>query len=66
MRVLQLSNTDTKLSNKITFFLLCFVYVETGILVPRFRWRRSQWSRYCPVELAKGNMIPGRMEFSVG
>ena len=39
---------------------------DTGILLPRFRWHRSRWGRYCPVELAKGNMVPGRMEFAVG
>ena len=35
-------------------------------LLPKFRWRRSKWGRYCPVELAQGNMVPGRMEFAVG
>ena len=39
---------------------------DTGILLPRFRWHRSRWGRYCPVELAKGNMVLGRMEFAVG
>ena len=39
---------------------------ESETLHPNFRWRRSRWGRFCPVELAKGNMVLGRMEFSVG
>ena len=39
---------------------------ESATLHPNFRWRRSRWGRFCPVELAKGNMVLGRMEFSVG
>ena len=39
---------------------------DTGVLLPKFRWHRSRWGRFCPVELANGNMVPGRMEFSVG
>ncbi|CAI8010883.1 Adenylate kinase 9 [Geodia barretti] len=38
----------------------------TGCLLPWFRWRRSRWGRLCPVQLAAGNMTPGRREFSVG
>ena len=41
-------------------------FTETGVLVPRFRWRRSRWGRFCPVQLAEGNMVTGKMEFSVG
>ena len=36
------------------------------MVAPRHRWRRSLWGVYCPVELAKGNMVQGRLEFSVG
>eukprot|EP00731_Ephydatia_muelleri_P001087 Em0001g1087a len=38
---------------------------ETGTLMPQFRWKRSQWSRYCPVELTKGNMVLGSMKLAV-
>ena len=44
--------------------ILC--HIDTGILLPKFRWHRSRWGRFCPVELANGNMVPGRMEFAVG
>ena len=40
-------------------------YPETGTLMPQFRWKRSQWSRYCPVELTKGNMVLGSMKLAV-
>ena len=43
-----------------------FCIAGTGTLLPKFRWHRSRWGRYCPVELANGNMVPGRMEFAVG
>ena len=32
---------------------------------PKYRWRRSQWGRYCPVALAEGNMTNGKPEFGV-
>ena len=46
--------------------LKCTLSTGAGILLPKFHWRRSKWGRYCPVELANGNMVPGRMEFAVG
>ncbi|XP_056284243.1 adenylate kinase 9 [Pseudoliparis swirei] len=33
---------------------------------PGFRWRRSRWSRTCPVSLKEGKIIPGKPELSVG
>lgn len=45
-------------------FLDRLAHLET--LGPQFRWRRSCWGRYCPVQLAKGNMVQGQLEFSVG
>ena len=39
---------------------------ESATIHPNFRWRRSRWGRFCPVQLAEGNMVLGRMEFSVG
>ena len=45
-------------------FLDRLAHSET--LGPQFRWKRSRWGRYCPVQLAKGNMVQGRLEFSVG
>uniref|UniRef100_A0A8C2ZHF6 AAA+ ATPase domain-containing protein n=1 Tax=Cyclopterus lumpus TaxID=8103 RepID=A0A8C2ZHF6_CYCLU len=33
---------------------------------PGFRWRRSRWSRTCPVALKEGKIIPGKPELSVG
>ncbi|XP_031726212.1 adenylate kinase 9 isoform X2 [Anarrhichthys ocellatus] len=33
---------------------------------PGFRWRRSRWSRTCPVALKEGKVIPGMPEFCVG
>lgn len=40
--------------------------IATNTLSPRFRWKRSRWGRFCPVELSQGNMVQGRMEFSIG
>jgi len=31
----------------------------------RYRWRRSRWLRHCPVALADGKVVPGKMEFAV-
>ena len=31
----------------------------------KYRWRRSRWLRTCPVELADGNVVPGKTEFTV-
>ena len=45
-------------------FLDRLAYLET--LGPQFHWKRSRWGRYCPVQLTKGNMVQGRLEFSVG
>jgi len=39
---------------------------ESETVHPSFRWRRSRWGRFCPVQLAEGNMVLGRREFSVG
>ena len=39
---------------------------RTEIIGPQFRWKRSRWGRYCPVELARGNMTYGKPEFSIG
>ncbi|XP_019849767.1 PREDICTED: adenylate kinase 9-like [Amphimedon queenslandica] len=39
---------------------------DTNILMPKFRWRRSKWGQFCPVELYKGNLVKGRLEYSVG
>ena len=54
------------LSITISCGLFTFSVTGTGILLPKFRWHRSRWGRFCPVELANGNMLPGRMEFAVG
>ncbi|KAL8579547.1 hypothetical protein ACOMHN_025500 [Nucella lapillus] len=35
------------------------------MVAPRFRWRRSRWLRYCPVELYDGNMVLGSAQFAV-
>ena len=32
---------------------------------PGFRWQRSKWGRYCPVELSRGKLALGRPELSV-
>ncbi|XP_065199230.1 adenylate kinase 9-like [Sycon ciliatum] len=32
---------------------------------PGFRWKRSRWGRYCPVELSRGNLALGRIELAV-
>ena len=32
---------------------------------PRYRWRRSKWLRYCPVALAEGNLMQGKVEYAV-
>jgi len=29
------------------------------------RWRRSRWLRNCPVALADGKIVPGKVEFTV-
>lgn len=39
---------------------------EVKMLAPKFRWRRSRWASFCPVELTKGNMVKGKAEFVVG
>ncbi|XP_064400448.1 adenylate kinase 9-like [Halichondria panicea] len=39
---------------------------EMNNILSKFRWRRSKWGRYCPVELSQGNLVPGKMEFAVG
>ena len=38
----------------------------TNVVAPRYRWRRSRWARMCPVELQRGNVVPGKPEFAVG
>ncbi|XP_075253347.1 adenylate kinase 9-like [Convolutriloba macropyga] len=32
---------------------------------PRWRWRRSQWGRFCPVSLREGNILWGKPDFGV-
>ncbi len=49
-----------------TLYTQCLYPVGTGVVDSHFRWRRSLWSRYCPVELANGNLVQGQTEFSVG
>ena len=46
--------------------LVAFLTLEKQNLWPKFRWKRSRWGRYCPVELASGNLVHGNIEFSVG
>ena len=49
--------------------MLCIIAIfdtEMNNILPNFRWRRSKWGRYCPVELAQGNLVPGQMKFAVG
>ena len=58
--------TCTYMYNKNTVSTCYKNNVGTGTLDSHFRWRRSQWSRYCPVELANGNLVQGQTEFSVG
>lgn len=41
-------------------------FLEKQNLLPKIRWRRSRWGRYCPVQLARGNLVQGKVEFSVG
>ena len=38
----------------------------TQTVAPGCRWRRSRWQRNCPVELSKGNFVPGKAEYAVG
>ena len=47
-------------------YIFSWFYLGIGCLLPNFRWHRSRWGKYCPVELAAGNLVPGKMEFSVG
>lgn len=35
------------------------------MIAPGFRWRRSRWSRLCPVALYEGECISGNPEFAV-
>ena len=35
------------------------------MIAPKFRWRRSKWSRACPVALKDGNIVQGHNQFSV-
>lgn len=49
----------------VTLYHQCLI-LEMNNILPKFRWRRSKWGRYCPVELTQGNLVPGRMEFAVG
>ena len=37
----------------------------TEMIAPKFRWRRSRWSRACPVALKGGNIVQGNAQFSV-
>lgn len=32
---------------------------NTNPVFPRWRWRRSRWSRYCPVALYDGDLVEG-------
>ena len=65
MQDYKIISTEILHGSKFTLLLLLFS-PETNNLLPKFRWRRSRWGRLCPVELAQGNMVPGRMEFAVG
>lgn len=38
---------------------------STQMIAPKFRWRRSKWSRACPVALKDGNIVQGNAHFSV-
>jgi adenylate/nucleoside-diphosphate kinase len=35
------------------------------MVAPRFRWRRSRWSRLCPVELYNGSITNGLPQYAV-
>lgn len=33
-------------------------------LSKQFKWRRSKWSKYCPVSLKNGAIVDGRSEYA--
>ncbi|CAI9737012.1 Hypothetical predicted protein [Octopus vulgaris] len=36
------------------------------VLAGQYTWKRSRWSRFCPVSLYEGNIIKGKTEYAVG
>ncbi|KAL0967755.1 hypothetical protein UPYG_G00256470 [Umbra pygmaea] len=61
-----LQGDEEGLPNEIDTEDLLRTLASCKTVAPGFRWRRSRWSRICPVALKEGKMVKGKPEFSVG